>query len=89
MTDEQSKVLEEAFKSELQKQYIRGLRVGILTVSKIVYDKLNDSSKPLMTRINDVKKYCKVPLDNNNKFVANNVKEVADKIEGLNSNGSE
>ena len=58
MTDEQSKVLEEAFKSELQKQYIRGLRVGILTVSKIVYDKLNDSSKPLMTRINDVKKWC-------------------------------
>lgn len=86
MTDEQSKVLEEAFKSELQKQYIRGMRVGILTVSKIVYDMLNDSSKPLMKRIDDVKKYCKVPLDNQNKFVTNNVKEVADKMESAETN---
>lgn len=62
MTDEQNKELENLFRTELQKQYLRGLRVGIKTVSKVCLEKLNDNSKPLLKRIEDVKKYCSVSL---------------------------
>lgn len=62
MTNEQETKLEELFRSELQKQYLRGIRAGIQTCSKVCIDKLNDSSKPLMKRIEGVKKYCAVAL---------------------------
>lgn len=61
LTPEQEKQFEEMFKQKLQEQYTKGLRVGILTVSKIVLDKLNDSSKPFMKRVEDVKHFCKSP----------------------------
>ena len=62
LTNEQEKQLEELFKVKLKEQYNHGLHVGILSVSKVVLDKLNDNSKPLMKRIEDVKRFCKTPL---------------------------
>lgn len=80
MTDEQEKQLEELFKTKLKEQYNRGLQVGILSVSKVVLDKLNDSSKPLMKRIEDVKKFCSTPW-NRQKKIEQALKEASEKAE--------
>ena len=61
--------LEQIFRENLQKAYNKGLRAGIYTASKIVSDKLNDTSKPLMKRIKDVQNYCSVPIKNIEKFL--------------------
>lgn len=68
MTEEQNTKLEELFKEKLQEQYNRGIRVGILTVSKIVSDKLNDSSIPFAKRIDEVKRFCKIAPSVEQKF---------------------
>lgn len=60
MTKTQGKQLEELLKTKLKEQYNRGVRVGILSVSKVVLDKLSDRSKPLTKRIEEIKKYCAV-----------------------------
>lgn len=80
LTDEQEKQLEELFKVKLKEQYNRGLQVGILSVSKVVLDKLNDSSKPLMKRIEDVKKFCSTPW-NRQKKIEQALKEESEKAE--------
>lgn len=80
MTDEQEKQLEELFKTKLKEQYDRGLHVGILSVSKVVLDKLNDSSKPLMKRIEDVKKFCETPW-NKQKKIEQALKDASAKAE--------
>lgn len=54
--------LEELFKIELQKQFLQGLKGGMFVVSLTVLEKLNDTSKPLMDRISDIKRYCKVSI---------------------------
>lgn len=54
--------LEELFKIELQKQFLQGLKGGMFVVSQTVLEKLNDISKPLMDRISDIKRYCKVSI---------------------------
>ena len=77
LTDEQNEKLEELFKEKLQEQFQRGIRVGIMTVSKIVYDKLSDGSAPLMKRIEDVKKFCKIAPGIEKKY-----NDIASKIEG-------
>lgn len=68
LTDEQNKELEELFRTKLQEQYNRGIKVGILTVSKIVTDKLNDKSVPFMQRIEEVKRFCKIAPSVEQKF---------------------
>lgn len=80
MTDEQEKQLEELFKTKLKEQYNKGLQVGILSVSKVVLDKLNDSSKPFMKRIEDVKKFCEAPW-NRQKKIEQALKEASAKAE--------
>ena len=52
--------LEEVIRARLQEQYDRGVRVGIMSLSKLVNDKLSDSSLPLMKRIAEVRKLCKI-----------------------------
>lgn len=84
MTDAQEKQLEELFKTKLKEQYNRGLQVGILSVSKVVLDKLNDSSKPLMKRIEDVKKFCSTPW-NKQKKIEQTLKESSEKAEQQNT----
>lgn len=73
MTQEQEKQFEELFKEKLQEQYTRGIQVGVLSTGKVVIDKFNDSSKPLMKRIEDVKRFCKAPW--------NKVKQAEQQIE--------
>ena len=36
------------------------MRIGAITVSQVVLEMLNDTSKPLMNRIEAVKKYCSI-----------------------------
>ena len=52
--------LEEVIRARLKEQYDRGVRVGIMSLSKLVNDKLSDSSLPLMKRIAEVRKLCKI-----------------------------
>ena len=42
---------------------------NIYAASKAVYDKLNDKSKPLTERIDNVNKYCNVAVKNKDKFL--------------------
>ncbi len=80
LTKEQEKELEEIFASRLKEQYNRGLQVGVLSVSKVVLDKLNDGRKPLMDRIKDVKKFCEIPI-NKQKQIEEALKEASEKAE--------
>lgn len=80
MTDAQEKQLEELFKTKLKEQYNKGLQVGILSVSKVILDKLNDSSKPFMKRIEDVKKFCEAPW-NRQKKTEQALKEASERAE--------
>lgn len=80
LTKEQEKELEEIFASRLKEQYNRGLQVGVLSVSKVVLDKLNDGRKPLMDRIKDVKNFCEIPI-NKQKQIEKALKEASEKAE--------
>lgn len=84
LTDEQQKQLEELFKVKLKEQYQRGLHVGILSVSKGVLDKLNDGSKPLMKRIEDIKKFCQTP-QNKQKQIKSTLGEAGEKSSDSNT----
>lgn len=69
MSNLRDEKIEKMIQDMLQKQYVKGMRVGAYTVSKIVHDKLNDKTKPLMDRINDVNKYVDVAVNNKEKFL--------------------
>ena len=71
MLNLQDEKIEKMIQDMLQKQYVKGIRVGTYTVSKIVYDKLNDKTKSLMGRINDVNKYVNVVVNNKDEFLGN------------------
>jgi len=58
LTDTQEKQLEELFKVQLREHYNKGLKVGVLSASKVILDKLNDSSKPFVERVEWVKRFC-------------------------------
>lgn len=60
ITNEEEIMLKKLFRTELQKHFLRGITVGIQTCSKVCLEKLNDNSKPLMKRIENIKKYCAV-----------------------------
>ena len=79
MTDEQNKKLEELMRKALQEQYNRGLRVGVLAASQVVMEKLNDTSKTLVERIDEIRKYCSVAVNNRERFLqADGTKKVED-----------
>lgn len=80
--------LEELFKVKLKEQYDRGLYVGVLSVSKVVLDKLNDNSKPFMKRIEDVKKFCQTPL-NKQKQIEKALKEAPTTTEQTTGNSDD
>ena len=69
MSNLQDEKIEKMIQDMLQKQYVKGMRVSAYTVSKIVHDKLNDKTKPLMDRIHDVNKYVDVAVNNKEKFL--------------------
>lgn len=58
ISEQKEKEFEELLKKQLKRQYDNGLRIGAITVSQVVFEMLNDTSKPLMNRIEAVKKYC-------------------------------
>lgn len=59
----------ELARSILQQQYNKGLKAGLYIASSVVNEKLNNKSKSLAERVNDVKKYCRVAIDQKEKFV--------------------
>ena len=64
------------FEGKLKEQYQKGLAIGVKTVSKLILDKLNDSSLSLMDRITKVKQFCNSPFATNKKpDEAENTKE--------------
>lgn len=63
MTDEQDKKMTDMVKSALDKQRNIGIQIGIVATSKVIYEKLTDTSKPLIDRIEAAKKYCRIGLD--------------------------
>lgn len=58
----------EVMREAMKKQFYRGMSVGAQSICKVVLDLLNDTSLPLMKRIDVVKKYCGKSLKNG-KFV--------------------
>lgn len=67
MTKGQEESLKKYFESKLKEQYERGFQVGVLTICKTIFDKLNDSSKPIINRIENVKKFCETPWNKLNE----------------------
>ena len=59
---DQTQAFEALLKEKLVEQYNRGVQVGIAAASKVVLEKLRDSSKPLMKRIVEVKQFCQTPF---------------------------
>lgn len=59
----------ELAQSILQQQYKKGLKAGVYVASSIIYEKLNNKNRSLADRVNDVKKYCRVAIDQKEKFV--------------------
>lgn len=64
---------ESLLKARLQERYDKGVRVGMMTVSKIVMDLLNDKQKSFTGRIESVKHFCKITtqLDQRQKILDN------------------
>jgi hypothetical protein len=58
----------------------QGIRIGMLSCSKIVMDKLNDKSKSLIDRITDVKNFCNVAIKND-KFLDGVASEDEDDVD--------
>ena len=60
---------EQIIRPLLEKQRVQGIRIGILTASKVVMGHLNDTSKPLLKRIEAVKKFCSVAMKDEDNFL--------------------
>ena len=72
MSLEEKQLGEQQFKDKLKstidEKYNEGVFVGALSVSKIILEKLNDNSKPLAKRINEIKRFCEIPLNKQKKI---------------------
>lgn len=75
---EKQEALEELFTKKLQEQYRRGLEVGVKTACKAMLDMLNDSSKPLMKRIDAIKTFCKTPFGMSTEIKGDKTEEKVD-----------
>lgn len=75
---EKQEKLEQLFVTKLREQYHGGLRVGVKTACKAVLDMLNDSSKPLMKRIDAIKTFCKTPFGVSTEIKDDKTKEKVD-----------
>lgn len=64
-----SKRAEQIIRPMLEKQRAEGIRIGLLAASKAVMEHLNDTSKPLLKRIELVKKFCNVATKDENAFL--------------------
>ena len=82
MTEEQESKMQKIIKENLEKQRNIGIQIGIVAASKVIYNKLNDSSKTLLDRVADAKKFCKIGLDKEKELISqdktDNIGDVAD-----------
>lgn len=67
--DDFGKRAEEIIRPMLEKQKAIGIRIGLLAASKAVMERLNDTSKPLLKRIELVKKFCNVAMKDEKGFL--------------------
>lgn len=75
---EKQEELEQLFATKLREQYRRGLEVGVKTACKAVLDMLNDTSKPLMKRVDAAKAFCKTPFGMSTEIKDNKTEEKVD-----------
>ena len=67
--DDFGKCAEDIIRPMLEKQKAIGIRIGLLAASKAVMERLNDTSKPLLKRIELVKKFCNVAMKDEKGFL--------------------
>ena len=60
---------EQIIRPLMEKQRAQGIRIGMLAASKAVMEHLNDTSKPLLKRIEAIKKFCGVAMKDEDKFL--------------------
>lgn len=60
---------EEIIRPMLERQKAIGIRIGLLAASKAVMERLNDTSKPLLKRIELIKKFCNVAMKDEKGFL--------------------
>ena len=73
---EKEKELENIIRASLEKQRVQGIRIGMLAASKAVMEHLNDTSKPLVKRIEAIKKFCSVALKDEDKFLNQGINDI-------------
>ena len=66
---------EQIIRPLLEKQRVQGIRIGILTASKVVMGHLNDTSKSLLKRIEAVKKFCGVAMKDEDNFLNQDIND--------------
>lgn len=62
MTSREESILREEFNKGYKSVFQNGLLQGSKAVCKVVLDKANDERKTLEERIEDIKKFCRVSL---------------------------
>lgn len=67
--DDFGKRAEEIIRPMLERQKAIGIRIGLLAASKAVMERLNDTSKPLLKRIELIKKFCNVAMKDEKGFL--------------------
>lgn len=73
---------EQIIRPLMEKQRAQGIRIGMLAASKAVMEHLNDTSKPLLKRIEAVKKFCRVAMKDEDKFLNQGINDTpAEKVE--------
>ena len=60
---------EEIIRPMLERQKAIGIRIGLLAASKAIMERLNDTSKPLLKRIELIKKFCNVAMKDEKGFL--------------------
>ena len=62
MTDREEKIVSEILAENLQKYHIDGVLSGSRNMCKAVYDKATDETLTPEERLNDIIKFCKIAL---------------------------
>lgn len=78
------KEYENIVREALQKQRAQGIRIGILAASKAIMEYVNDTSKPLMKRIELIKKFCMVAMKDEQVFLNKDLYNVQENTEETN-----
>lgn len=69
------KRVEEILVPLLNRTKAEGIRIGVLAASKAIMNYVNDTSKPLLKRIELIKKYCNVAMKDEKSFLSKGLNE--------------